>query len=324
MNQSESPLVSIICITYNHAQYITDAIDGFLKQETRFPFEIIIHDDASTDETPAIIKRYQAEYPDLIKPIFQSVNQTSTIKNNALLQIILTAGSHAKGNYIAYCDGDDYWIDTLKLQHQIDAMQQHPECDMSFHPVFYEYAHTSQSRKIVSQHADHDQLFKTPNLILGAAGFCPTTSFVFRKSVFDAIPNWLYEAPCTDYFLQILSSLRGGAIYLNRIMAVYRVFSSGSWTNKMQHDEKLAYDYFTNMQQSLNDVNDHTNRHFDNEFTTIKKKLIFHMSIHPALSSKKHKMIYRQHKNEFGFLRRCAWHVLSRSKTLTRYLLAQR
>lgn len=324
MKHDELPLVSIICITYNHAHYIADAINGFLKQETCFPFEIIIHDDASTDDTPNIIKHYQAAHPHLIKPIFQSINQTSTIKNNALLQIILTAVSHAKGRYIAYCDGDDYWIDPLKLQHQIDAMQLHPECDMSFHPVFYEYAQTTQPRKIVSQHANHDQLFKTPSLILGAAGFCPTTSFMFKKTVFDAIPQWLYDAPCTDYFLQILSSLHGGAIYLNRIMAVYRVFSSGSWTDRMQRDEKLAYDYFVQMQQSLDDIDHHTNQHYHNEFTLIKKKLIFHMSIHPALSVEKHKRIYQQHKYEFGFLRRCAWHVLSRSKKLTRHLLAIR
>jgi glycosyltransferase involved in cell wall biosynthesis len=98
-------------------------------QKTDFPFEIIIHDDASTDATADIIREYERKYPDIIRPIYQTENQYSKGQNAVLFTF-----KAAKGNYIALCEGDDYWIDPLKLQKQITEMEKHPECYMSFHP----------------------------------------------------------------------------------------------------------------------------------------------------------------------------------------------
>ncbi len=110
----EELIVSISCKTYNHEDYIADAIDGFLQQKTNFKYEILIHDDASTDRTADIIRAYEKKYPDLIKPIYQTVNQYS-IEGVSVTQLNL---SRAKGKYIAECEGDDYWIDPYKLQKQ--------------------------------------------------------------------------------------------------------------------------------------------------------------------------------------------------------------
>ena len=116
-------LLSICCITYNHENYISQAIEGFLAQKTSFNFEIIIHDDASTDATASIVKKYEQEHPNLIKAIYQTENQYSKgIKPwpNFVFPI-------ARGKYIALCEGDDYWTDPYKLQKQVDFLEANPE-----------------------------------------------------------------------------------------------------------------------------------------------------------------------------------------------------
>ena len=114
-----NPLVTIKCITYNHEQYISDALDGFLMQETTFPFEVIVHDDASTDNTAKIIKEYEKKYPNIIKPIYETENQYSK-HDESITRII---NSKIKGKYIAFCEGDDYWTNSKKLQIQYDFLE---------------------------------------------------------------------------------------------------------------------------------------------------------------------------------------------------------
>ena len=120
-DSDEIPLVSISCITYNHKQYIRDAIEGFLMQRTNFPVEILIHDDASTDGTAEIIREYEKQYPWLIKPVYQTENQYS--KHNSFISISKIQYGRALGKYIAFCEGDDYWTDPYKLQKQVDFLE---------------------------------------------------------------------------------------------------------------------------------------------------------------------------------------------------------
>ena len=122
------PLLSIQCLTYNHEKYISECIDGFLKQKTNFPVEIIVHDDASTDGTAEILRKYQKLYPDAIKLILQTSNQYSAgiDPNNQIIPMI-------QGRYIARCEGDDFWTDANKLQTQVDFLENHPEYVVSCH-----------------------------------------------------------------------------------------------------------------------------------------------------------------------------------------------
>lgn len=116
-------VVSIICNTYNHEKYIAHTLESFLMQKTDFTFEILVHDDASTDSTPDIIRTYAEKYPDIIKPILQTENQMSRgVKVSQVFQY-----PRAKGKYIAFCEGDDYWIDENKLQVQVDWLEKHPD-----------------------------------------------------------------------------------------------------------------------------------------------------------------------------------------------------
>lgn len=130
------PIVSICCITYNHAPFIRKALDGFLMQEPPTGvtadepwYEILIHDDASTDGTDDIIREYSEKYPDRIFPLYETENQYS--KTN--VKIDLYNFERVRGKYIAYCEGDDYWSDSQKLQKQVDYMEEHPDYSVCFH-----------------------------------------------------------------------------------------------------------------------------------------------------------------------------------------------
>lgn len=127
--ETEKPLmVTIRCTAYNHEPYIRDCLEGFVMQKTNFRFEAIVHDDASIDGTAAIIREYAEKYPDIIKPIFESENQYS--KHDGSLNRIMNA--HTCGRYVAYCEGDDYWTDPLKLQKQFDILEKNPNITMVY------------------------------------------------------------------------------------------------------------------------------------------------------------------------------------------------
>ena len=123
------PVVSIQCITFNQEAYIAQALDSFLMQETTFPFQVVVHDDASTDNTPNIIREYEAKYPLIIKPIYEVENQYS--KHDGSLGNVLKPC--LTGRFVAFCEGDDYWINPLKLQKQVDFLLANPDCSMCFH-----------------------------------------------------------------------------------------------------------------------------------------------------------------------------------------------
>lgn len=128
----ETPLVSICSITYNHAPFIRQCLDGFLMQQCNFPIEIIINDDCSTDGTTEIIREYAEKYPDKIFPIFHEENLYSQGVRGMAQKFVYPK---ARGKYIALCEGDDYWIDPLKLQKQVDFLESHPECSLCCHAV---------------------------------------------------------------------------------------------------------------------------------------------------------------------------------------------
>lgn len=130
LETGQTPVVSIISLTYNHAPYIRECLEGFLMQKTDFPFEVIIHDDASTDGTADIVREYAAKYPDIIKPIIQTENQYS--KHHDFNKILKGCLDKSLGKYIAFCEGDDYWIDPLKLQKQVDFLESHPDYGMVY------------------------------------------------------------------------------------------------------------------------------------------------------------------------------------------------
>lgn len=132
-----SPLVSICCITYNHAPFIRKCLEGFLMQETTFPVEILIHDDASTDGTDDIIREYAAKYQDKIFPLYEKENKYS---QGYAEKMDFFNYDRARGKYLAICEGDDYWTDPLKLQKQVDFMEMHEDYSVCWHRCKHWYA----------------------------------------------------------------------------------------------------------------------------------------------------------------------------------------
>ena len=141
--KAKKTIVSIVCITYNHEAFIAKALEGFISQKTDFPFEAIIAEDCSSDNTRKIIKDYTLKFPHIIKPIYRE-------KNIGALPNYYDALSKVKGQYVAICDGDDYWTDEYKLKKQVEFLDDHPDYAMCCHPFIQTYIDKSQPDKIMS------------------------------------------------------------------------------------------------------------------------------------------------------------------------------
>lgn len=232
------PLVSVLILTYNHEKYIRDAVEGCLEQKTDFHYEIIVHDDASTDGTTEIIKKYVDKYPDLIFPILQSENQLS--KGVNITPTILIP--MAKGKYIAFCEGDDFWTDSEKLQKQVDFLELNPNYSGSAHQSIVYLK--ENSRKFKSN--VKSDLFLTD--LVGQRLF-HTASLVFRKDLILKYPPLPKYIVSFDRLLFILISANGPIRYTDKEMCIYRKHDEGMSalvTYKQLKKDFLTVDYLQN------------------------------------------------------------------------------
>ena len=257
--------VSIICNTYNHEKYIRDALDSFLMQKTDFVFEVLIHDDASTDKTAEIIREYEERYPDIVKPIYQTENQYSKgVKIGFTYQY-----PRVKGKYIAFCEGDDYWTDPYKLQKQYEALEEHPEVDICAHGAYMVSAETKERLKDIAP-ATQDKVLPIDEVIMGEGGYVATNSLMYRKELNDDMPEFR-RFLSLDYALQIHGALRGGMLYLKDTMSAYRWMTTSSWTRNMSqasHEKRQAF--FEKKQKMLQILDEQTNFSYT---TTIQKRM---------------------------------------------------
>jgi len=210
-------IVSICCATYNHQKYIRDAIEGFLMQKTTFPFEILIHDDASTDGTADIIREYEAKYPDIIKPIYQTENQYS----KGINPYIAFVYPRAQGKYIALCEGDDYWIDPLKLQKQVDYMERNSRVSIlaSHYTIYDQEKETFINPPKIKYELNFDTLIKKRNKI-ATATVCFRREFAnqYTEEIKPLEKEWFIG----DYSLWLFLSQKGQVKILNNVTTVYR------------------------------------------------------------------------------------------------------
>lgn len=265
------PLVSICCITYNHVKYIEEALVGFLSQETIYPFEIIIHDDASTDGTDEIILRYQRYYPSIIKVILQNDNQFSKNFHLPFRNVI----SEASGEYIALCEGDDFWISSNKIQTQVDLMMKYPDVDISFHPAYMVNGTKLERNKILSNYGLKIKLFSPENVVLADGQFMPTQSIIVRDTVINQLPDWFYSsAPVGDYYIQIIASLRGGALFVPYVYSAYRTNINGSWSSNSNNKTKRL-EILNSHFEALTRYNNSTAFVLDEEIKKIFSKYFF-------------------------------------------------
>lgn len=225
----EKPLVSICCITYNHVKYIRDALEGFMMQKTDFPFEVLIHDDASTDGTADIIREYEQKYPDIIKPIYQTENQYSKgVKISSTYNY-----PRAQGKYIALCEGDDFWTDKRKLQIQADFMEQNHDFVLCCHGRNILDYYKKRYYPSLYINVPEDGIECAHEIALGKI-YLPTQTMFFRKDVLLKIITNLMrdikDAPMGDLQLAFNLAFEGKIKYIKRRMATYRC-ASGSVTH---------------------------------------------------------------------------------------------
>ena len=230
---TKEPLVSICCLSYDHERYIGEALDSFLKQDCDFSYEILIHDDASTDGTRAVIESYMERYGDIIKPIFQTENQYQKGITNPSGVFNFP---RAKGKYIALCEGDDFWIDMRKLRLQADYMEKHPECSMCCHAARI-VSMDDSFRELSQLRPYHKDGVLSPGELISRPVNIPTASLFFRTEYVRELPDWYYDCPVGDIPLQRYLLLKGDIYYSNRAMSAYRVGNRGSWSSLMDEGD---------------------------------------------------------------------------------------
>jgi glycosyltransferase involved in cell wall biosynthesis len=218
----EKPVVSVLCNTFNQKMYIEDAFRGFLIQKTDFVFEVIVHDDASTDGTSEIVREYAKLYPKIFKPVIQTKNQYSKGK-----RIVLLSAEYALGEYFAICEGDDFWIYEDKLQQQYDALLKHPEIKLCFTSAFG--LRNDGTTQEIANYGNEEKIISLSKVIRGGGSFMPTVSLFFHRDVINNMPSWFKDAPVGDYYIQIIGSM-SGSLYFPSKTALYRLMAIGSWS----------------------------------------------------------------------------------------------
>ncbi|MBE6708979.1 MAG: glycosyltransferase family 2 protein [Ruminococcaceae bacterium] len=279
--------VSVFCLAYNHEDYIRDCLDGFVMQKTNFKFEVLIHDDASTDKTADIIREYQNAYPDLIKPIYQTENQYS--KGIKITKTYLLPAMN--GEYIAFCEGDDYWTDPFKLQKQYDYMKEHKECSLCVHRTKIDYIESNRSKIIPDIGSERE--YTVSEIIKGHGSLFSTNSFFCRKEVIAEQPECFYAKGFGDYQKMIYASLIGKCVCLYDVMSVYRCGTRGSWTNSVFNVKEKRIAHNKELISLLQRINSYSEEKYCNEINTVIKETEFEILVLQENFSKAKKEPYK-------------------------------
>ena len=243
----KNPVVSVTMITYNHEPYIRQAIEGVMMQKTDFEFELVIGEDCSTDRTREICFECQKKYPDKIRVLWseENVSQHPHPAGGNGRRVM----SHCRGEFIAFCDGDDYWTDPTKLQRQVDAMRHHPDVSFCVHPYVelcngvFSHAMTDWTRadKALKASPDADGFVFSQEDDLGLV--YQTATFMYRKTLFDDDFYSRAKFHC-DIVMFHAAQRKGCGYFINREMSVYRIGNQGihsSMTKRSQYEWALRH-----------------------------------------------------------------------------------
>lgn len=273
--------VSVFCPTYNHIEYIRKALDGFVSQKTDFAYEIIVHDDASTDGTQNVLIEYKEKYPHLFVLLLEKENQFS--KGNRLLRKYLHS---ARGKYITVCEGDDYWVDSFKLQKQYDVLESHPEVDACGTASllrlqdgsFLEYDYYCGFKGIIN----------AKRIIKDGASAIQTATIMYRRSIVCGEYPPYRRNYDIDYLQQIDGSLRGGMYYIPEITAVYLAYChKDSWTSIVYSSEEKYKEMIGPLSDSLRQLDNCT----DHKYTKLINRKIDEYEIQRIKQWKKYNEI---------------------------------
>jgi len=247
--------VSACIITYNHEKYIKDCLDGALAQKVNFDYEIVVSEDCSTDNTRKILLDYQKKYPDKIKLFLNE-------KNLGLSGNWLKSWTRCNCDYMAICEGDDYWTNPNKLQKQIDFLEANPDFALSSHN-----ANVMQDGKFIRVYCppNHPEIMDLSYLLTYGSGVA-TCSLVIRKKTIENLPDWLPQMHSHDLNVQILAARYGKMKYFSEIMGVYRKTKTGAgFTSKIEARKEGKLDFALPPKYSL-EMNENWNKYFNYKY----------------------------------------------------------
>lgn len=293
------PLVAIRCCTYNHESYIRDALEGFVMQQTDFPFVAIVHDDASTDKTANIVKEYAEKYPRIILPIFEKENQYSN--PNGKLGTIMNEACKATGSkYIAICEGDDYWTDPLKLQKQVDILQANPNCSLVISDGIALDQKTGKRFQIRPLGIIEKSFFITPKEVLLEKRLIPTASMMYRYKDLD-MPSFFIKCPVGDRPRRLWSITKGNVYYIKDPILVYRLHSNESFGQRVSSSPLYAKRIFDGMILFYNQYDTFTNFEYTKEIEYLKNQEEFNYYFRTNTLTK---LLESKYFNDLSIIRR--------------------
>lgn len=257
--------VTVVCLAYNHEKYISQTLEGFVGQRTTFPYRVIVHDDASTDDTAEVIRRYEERYPDLILGIYQKENMHSA-KRSIYGEFILP---NIDSEYVALCEGDDYWIDETKLQRQYDALEGHPSCAMCVHRV-------QEVRENGQPNGTMYPSFELEEGVVSGRRFIElsqnysfhTSSYFFCaeefKKYIQAPPEFRRVSEVGDVCYMLYFGQLGDVYYLNETMSCYRRGVPTSWSVGLgnPHNTEKFLKYLESMIQVMEKFDEFTHHRY--------------------------------------------------------------
>lgn len=223
---SVAPAITALIVTYNHERYIRQALDSVLIQETNFPFEVIVSEDRSTDSTADIVQSYVEHWPDKISFIRSSVN----LRDN---EVLLRAMRVARGKYITFLDGDDYWVSPNKLQAQYDFMEAHPDCAITYHDV----ERVTDDGEVIRVMKGLGRRGTIEDLIQG--NFLGTCSVMVRHAALADIPDWVRDMPAGDWPLYLLAARSGFVDHIDGLVSRYRIHGDSYWATRPLPEQAL-------------------------------------------------------------------------------------
>ncbi|MFK7782973.1 glycosyltransferase family 2 protein [Psychroserpens sp.] len=310
--------VSICCLAFNHEHFIRQCLDGFMMQKTNFAFEVLIHDDASTDETANIIREYEHKYPDIIKPIYQTENQYSKgVSVTATINF-----PRAKGKYIAMCEGDDYWTDPNKLQIQVDLLEKH-NLGFSFHAaeIFKYGVNDVKKDKSVYYYGEEIKILSAIDILKknGQNIKTPVASFVFEKEIVDKLKfehPAFYSNKISHSFLILWAAYCSKIIYVPRFMSIYRHDHTESWSYKMKSNAVFKKHYNLKVINSYNAFNKITQFEFSSLFQININNRIFNVLKNIDIPLKDRIDFFNETKENFNTKNKLAWFFIFKHKNM--------
>lgn len=218
-SDDEPIMVSIRCITYNHAPYIRQCLEGFVMQKTNFRFQAVVHDDASTDGTTDIVREYAEKYPDIIVPMYEEENRWSK-HDGSLLTIMYPL---LVGKYLAHCEGDDFWTDPYKLQKQVDFLETHPDYVLTY----TDYSVVDINSQVLNRKKTRRYSGECTDRLLIKGNFIFTGTSLYRREYDNEWPSFLMNLPVktkqSDYVHWLFLSKKGLFKYISENTTSYRL-----------------------------------------------------------------------------------------------------